>query len=64
LGQLNQMLHAAGWPPRSAGVALQATGEPRGGFWESSPNVPPAPSNSLARTGLYGQILAQVQAAP
>jgi hypothetical protein len=63
LGQLNQMLHAVRWPALSAVVVLQATNEPGGGFWESSPNIPPAPANALARTALYGQILTQVYAA-
>jgi len=44
LGQLNQMLNAVRWPPLSAVVVLQTPdggfGEPGGGFWESSPNIP------------------------
>lgn len=63
LGQLNLMLHGVGWPPLSAVVVLQATSEPGGGFWQSSPNVPPRPANDVARIALYGQLLGQVHAA-
>ena len=63
LGELNRVLHAVGWPPLSAVVVLQGTGEPGGRFWESSPNIPPRPSDGLTRTTLYAQVLAQVHAA-
>ena len=67
LGQLNQMLYAAGWPALSAVVVLQANGggfgEPGGGFWESSPNVPARPANADARTAQWGQLLNAVYAA-
>jgi hypothetical protein len=68
LGQLNTMLHAAGWPPLSAVVVLQTRdggfGEPGGGFWESSPNIPPRPADPDVRTALWGQLLQQVYDAP
>ena len=63
LGELNRMLHAVRWPPPSAVVVLQDVGEPGGGFWESSPNVPPRPADEIARIALYGRILRQVHEA-
>jgi hypothetical protein len=67
LGQLNLMLHGFSWPPLSAVVVLQADGgghgEPGGGFWQSSPNIPARPANALARTTTWGQLLNDVYAA-
>jgi hypothetical protein len=64
LGQLNQMLHSAGWPALSAVVVLQSKvaefGEPGGGFWESSPNIPARPTNADRRTAQWGQLLNMV----
>ena len=62
LGRLNQTLHPLGWPALSAVVVNQDTGEPGGGFWGWQ-QVPPRPSNDVARIALYAQILAQVHAA-
>ena len=67
LGQLNQMLNAIGWPPLSAVVVLQARdggyGEPGGGFWESSPNIPARPAAAVDRTGQWSGLLNGVYAA-
>lgn len=64
LGQLNQMLDASGWPPLSAVVVLRAGGggfgEPGGGFWESSPNIPARPADADTRTAQWGQLLNEV----
>jgi hypothetical protein len=52
LGELNQMLHAVGWPPIFAVVVLQGVGEPGGGFWGSSLSVstrPAEPAPTLPR---------------
>ncbi len=61
LGELNQMLHAIDWPPLSAVVVLQARGggfgEPGGGFWESSANMPARPADADARTAQWGHLL-------
>jgi hypothetical protein len=63
LGQLNRTLHVIQWPPLSAVVVLHESGEPGGGFWESSPNIPPRPSDALDRTALWARILNEVYAA-
>ena len=66
LGQLNRILHAVSWPPLSAVVVLKTRdggfGEPGGGFWESSPNIPARPADALARTAEWGRLLNQVYA--
>src|SRR4051794_25468775 len=63
LGELNRILHALRWPPLSAVVVLQEVGEPGGGFWESSPNIPARPADEIARIALYSRILRQVHEA-
>lgn len=64
LGQLNVMLHGVQWPPLSSVVVLQTRdgghGEPGGGFWESSPNIPARPADALSRTAVWGQLLNEV----
>ena len=63
LGELNRILHCVGWPALSAVVVLGSgdhKGEPGGGFWESSPNVPARPSNDIDRVTLYSRILRDV----
>ena len=68
LGDLNKQLDARGWPPLSAVVVLQDSaggfGEPGGGFWESCPSIPRAPTSPTQRTSLWLDFLRKVYAAP
>ncbi len=64
LGELNQRLERLGWPALSGVVVLDGVGEPGGGFWGGSPNVPRRPVNDVARIAEYGRIMRDVYAAP
>ena len=64
LGELNRLLRDLHWPALSSVVVLKESREPGGQFWGSSPNLPERPANAIQRIALYGQILAEVHAAP
>jgi NAD(P)-dependent dehydrogenase (short-subunit alcohol dehydrogenase family) len=57
-------LAAPDLPALSGVVVLDGLGEPGGGFWGGSPNVPRRPANDVARIAEYGRIMRGVYAAP
>ena len=60
LGELNNILAAAGAPALSALVILNETKEPGDRFWGCAPNVPPRPKKEIDRLTEWSRIVADI----
>lgn len=60
LGMINRRLAIIGAPPISALVVKKSTGEPGGGFWGCSSNVPARPSNKDERSATWASLVKEV----